>query len=75
MKNNHIFAEKWEATHVWINHWADEHQILKTWVIKLESLLGLQQTTLQHYQDTIAGLEKTVTQLVMLVKKLEKMVC
>ena len=43
--------------------------------MELESLSGLQQTTLQHCQDTIAGLEETVTQLVMLVKKLEKTVC
>ena len=43
--------------------------------MELESLLGLQQTALQHCQDTIAGLEETVTQLVVSVKKLEKMVC
>ena len=43
--------------------------------MELESLLGLQQTALQHCQDTIAGLEETVAQLVVLVKKLEKMVC
>ena len=43
--------------------------------MELESLLGLQQTALQHYQDTIAGLEETVAQLVVSVKKLEKMVC
>ena len=44
-------------------------------MVDLESLLGLQQTTLQSCQDKIAGLEETVAQLVMLVKKLEKMVC
>ena len=44
-------------------------------MVDLEALLGLQQTALQHCQDTIAGLEETVTQLVVLVKKLEKMVC
>ena len=37
--------------------------------------MGLQQTTLQHCQDTIAGLEETVAQLVASVKKLEKTVC
>ena len=41
----------------------------------LKDLLGLQQTTLQHCQDMIAGLEETVVQLVVSVKKLEKMVC
>ena len=44
-------------------------------MVNLESLSGLQQTALQHCQDTIAGLEETVAQLVMSVKKLEKMVC
>ena len=43
--------------------------------MELEGLSGLQQTTLQHCQDTIAGLEETVVQLVASVKKLEKMVC
>ena len=43
--------------------------------MELESLSGLQQTTLQHCQDTIAGLEETITQLVASVKKLEKMIC
>ena len=45
------------------------------WVVDLKSLSGLQQTTLQHCQDTIVGLEETINQLVALVKKLEKMVC
>ena len=44
-------------------------------MVDLESLSGLQQTALQHCQDTIAGLEETVAQLIALVKKLEKMVC
>ena len=48
---------------------------MKNRVVDLESLSGLQQTTLQHCQDTIAGLEETIAQLVALVKKLEKMVC
>ena len=44
-------------------------------MVGLEALLGLQQTTLQSCQNTIAGLEETVTWLVMLVQKLEKSVC
>ena len=75
MSNNCIFTEKWESTHEWIDCRANEHQILKTHIIKLESLLGLQQTTLQHCQDTVVGLEETVAQLVTTVKKLEKTVC
>ena len=75
LKNNQIFTEKWELTHDWINCCVEEHLLLKTCVIELESLSGLQQTTLQHCQDTIAGLEETITQLVVLVKKLEKTVC
>ena len=74
LKNNWIFAEKWESTHDWIDHRAEEHLLLKTCMVELKSLSGLQQTTLQHCQDTIAGLEETVAQLVALVKKLEKMV-
>ena len=61
MENNHIFSGKWEATHDQINHCSEEHLLLKNWVVDLESLSGLQQTTLQHCQDTIAGLEETVT--------------
>ena len=75
MENNCIFSSKWEATHNWIDHCSEEHLLLKNWVVDLKSLSGLQQTALQHCQDTIAGLEETVAQLVMLVKKLEKMVC
>ena len=75
MENNCIFSGKWEATHDWIDHRSEEHLLLKTHVAELESLLGLQQTTLQHCQDTIAGLEETIAQLVALVKKLEKTVC
>ena len=74
-KNNVIFAEKWEATHDWINCCSEEILLLKNWAVDLESLSGLQQTTLQHCQDTIARLEETVAQLVTSVKKLEKMVC
>ena len=75
MMNNHIFSGKWEATHDWIDRCLEEYLLLKNQVVDLESLLGLQQTTLQHCQDTIAGLEETVTQLVTSVKKLEKVVC
>ena len=75
MLNNQIFVEKWESTHSRINRRSEEHLLLKTHVVELKSLSGLQQTTLQHCQDTIAGLEETVTQLVASVKKLEKTVC
>ena len=75
LKNNVIFSGKWETTHDRIDCCSEEHLLLKNWVVDLESLLGLQQTALQHCQDTIAGLEETVTQLVALVKKLEKTVC
>ena len=53
----------------------EEHQVLKTCLVELESLMGLQQTALQTCQNQIAGLEETVVQLVMVVKKLEKTVC
>ena len=75
LKNNVIFSGKWEATHDRIDCHSEEHLLLKNQVIDLESLLGLQQTALQHCQDTIAGLEETIAQLVTSVKKLEKMVC
>ena len=58
-----------------IDRRSEEILLLKNRVVDLESLSGLQQTALQHCQDTIAGLEETVTQLVASVKKLEKMVC
>ena len=74
-KNNIIFSEKWEATHDHINCCLEEILLLKNQVVDLESLSGLQQTSLQHCQDTIAGLEETITQLVASVKKLEKTVC
>ena len=48
---------------------------MKTHVIELESLSGLQQTTLQHCQDTVAGIEETVKWLVAAVCKLESTVC
>ena len=75
LKNNWIFSKKWELTHDRINCCLEEHLLLKTCITELESLLGLQQTALQHCQDMIAGLEETVAQLVVLVKKLEKTVC
>ena len=75
LKNNMIFSGKWEAMHDQIDHCSEEHLLLTNQVVDLESLLGLQQTALQNCQDTIAGLEETVAQLVALVKKLEKMVC
>ena len=74
MKNNCIFANKWELTHNWIDWRAEEHQTLKTYIIEPKSLLGLQQTALQHCQDMVVGLEETVAQLVATVKKLEKTV-
>ena len=74
-KNNVIFAEKWEVTHDHIDHCSEDILLLKNQVVDLEGLSGLQQTTLQHCQDKIAGLEETVAQLVTLVKKMEKMVC
>ena len=75
MSNNHIFSDKWEAAHDWIDCRLEELLLLKNWVVDLESLLGLQQTSLQHCQNTIAGLEETIAQLVMSVRKLEKLVC
>ena len=74
-KNNIIFTGGWEAMHDRINRHLEDILLLRNWVVDLEALLGLQQTTLQHCQDTIVGLEETITQLVTLVKKLEKMVC
>ena len=46
MKNNRIFAKKWEITHDWINCCAEEHLLLNAHVMEIKSLLGLQQTTL-----------------------------
>ena len=75
LKNNCHFAKDWEKTQEWIDHRANEHQQLKTHVIGLESLSGLQQQALQHCQDMVAGLEETVKQLVETVRKLESTVC
>ena len=74
-KNNVIFAEKWEATHDRINRRSEEVCLWKNRVIDLEALSGLQQSSLQSCQDTVAGLEETVAKLTALVTKLEKSVC
>ena len=66
-KNNIIFSEKWEATHNRINHCAEDILLLKNQVVDLKALSGLQQTTLQSCQNTIAGLEETVAKLTVLV--------
>ena len=44
-------------------------------MVDLEALSGLQQTTLQSCQNTIARLEETVVKLTASVTKLEKLVC
>ena len=75
MTNNCIFANKWEATHNLIDWRVEEQLLLLTQIQELESLLGLQQTALQHCQDMVVGLEEIVTQLVATVKKLEKTIC
>ena len=75
LMNSWIFSEKWELTHDRIDCHLEEHLLLKTCIVELVSLSGLQQTALQHCQDMIMGLEETVAQLAVLVKKLEKTVC
>ena len=74
-KNNIIFSKKWEVIHDHIDHHSEETHLLKNWVVDLEALSGLQQTTLQSCQNTIAGLEETVARLTVSVTKLEKSVC
>ena len=49
-KNNVIFSEKWEATHARIDRCLEDILLLRNWMVDLEALLGLQQTTLQHCQ-------------------------
>ena len=44
-------------------------------MVDLEALSGLQQTTLQSCQNTIAGLEETIANLTVSVSKLEKSIC
>ena len=74
-QNNVIFSGKWEATHDHINCRLEEILLLKNRVVDLEALLGLQQTTLQSCQNTIAGLEETVVKLTASVTTLEKLIC
>ena len=74
-KNNVIFSKKWEVTYDRINHCLEDILLLKNQVVDLEALSGLQQTALQSCQNTIAGLEETIAQLIASVKKLEKAVC
>ena len=74
-KNNVIFGRKWEVTHDCIDHRLEEVCLLKNRVVDLEALSGLQQTALQSYQNTVAGLEETITKLTASVIKLEKSVC
>ena len=74
-KNNIIFSRKWEATHNCIDRCLEEILLLKNRVVDLKALSGLQQTALQSCQNTIAGLEETVTKLNTSVTSLEKLVC
>ena len=74
-KNNIIFSEKWEVTHNCIDRHLEDICLLKNWVVDLEALLGLQQTALQSCQNTIVGLEKTITKLTVSVTSLEKLIC
>ena len=74
-KNNVIFSKKWEGIHDHINHCSEETCLLKNWVVDLKALSGLQQTTLQSCQNTIAGLEETITKLTVSVTSLEKSIC
>ena len=74
-KNNIIFSKKWEVTHDRIDCRSEETHLLKNRVVDLEALSGLQQTTLQSCQNTIAGLEETIARLTASVTKLEKLVC
>ena len=74
-KNNVIFARKWEVTHDRVNHRSEEVHLLKNWVVDLKALSGLQHTTLQSCQNTIAGLEETITKLTVSVTKLGRSVC
>ena len=74
-QNNVIFSEKWEVTHDRIDRHSEEILLLRNWVVDLEALTGLQQTALQSCQNSIAGLEETVTKLTASVTELEKLVC
>ena len=74
-KNNIIFSKKWEATHDYIDHHLEEILLLRNHVVDLEALTGLQQTTLQSCQNTMAGLEETVVKLTMSVSLLKRSIC
>ena len=74
-KNNVIFREKWETTHDRIDRRSEDIRLLKTWLVDLKALSGLQQNTLQYCQNTIAGLEETVLKLAASVTVLERSVC
>ena len=75
VKNNIIFSEKWEATHDHIDRRSEEILLLKNQIVDLKVLTGLQQTTLQSCQNTVAGLEETVARLTTSVTLLETLVC
>ena len=70
-----IFGEKWETTHDRIDCRSEDIRLLKNRLVDLEALSGLQQNALQSCQNTIAGLEETVLQLVASVTVLEKSIC
>ena len=74
-KNNVIFGEKWEVTHDRIDCHSEDICLLKNRIVDLEALSGLQQTTLQSCQNTIAELEETIAKLIASVTSLEKLVC
>ena len=74
-KNNVIFAEKWETTHNCIDRRSEDIHLLKNRVVELKALTGLQQTSLQSCQVTIAGLEETVLKLASSVTVLERLIC
>ena len=74
-KNNVIFSEKWEATHDCIDRHLEEILLLQNRVVDLKALSGLQQTALQSCQNSIAGLEETVTKLTTSVTTLKRSVC
>ena len=74
-KNNIIFTEKWETTHNCIDCRSEDIHLLKNRVVELKALTGLQQTSLQSCQVTIAGLEETVLKLASSVTILERLIC
>ena len=74
-QNNIIFSKKLEATHNCINRRSEDILLLKNRMVDLEALTGLQQTSIQSSQDSIARLEETVAKLTASVLLLEKSVC